>query len=76
MIYSSPEKRGKGKASAVKASARACYENTSVDGLRSRNIVYLKDQRFKKIYDPPTRHIVFTYLVSTQQTSLDQSGAG
>ncbi|KAJ6184365.1 hypothetical protein N7519_005666 [Penicillium mononematosum] len=53
MIRSS-NKRGKRKASAVKASARACFESASLDSLRSHNIAYLKDQRFKKsmIYKP------------------------
>ncbi|OQE32473.1 hypothetical protein PENFLA_c001G09675 [Penicillium flavigenum] len=54
MIRSSPNKRGKRQANAVKASARACFESASLDSLRSRNIAYLKDKRFKKsmIYKP------------------------
>lgn len=32
----------------TKASARACFERASTESLRSRNMAYLKDQRFKK----------------------------
>lgn len=40
--------------SSAKASARACFERASTESLRSRNMAYLKDQRFKKcmIHDP------------------------
>ncbi|CAG8098141.1 unnamed protein product [Penicillium olsonii] len=38
----------------TKPSARACFERASRESLQSRNIAYLKDQRFKKcmIYKP------------------------
>ncbi|KAJ5473884.1 hypothetical protein N7475_003450 [Penicillium sp. IBT 31633x] len=54
MIHSSPDRQCNGEASAVKASSRACFEGAPVDSLRSRNITYLEDQRFKKsmIYRP------------------------
>ncbi|CAG7969152.1 unnamed protein product [Penicillium nalgiovense] len=64
MIHRSPDKRGKGKASAVTASARTCFESASVDSLRARNIAYLKDQRFKKtmFYQPDMVHGPTWYL--------------
>ncbi|KAJ5881939.1 uncharacterized protein N7529_000611 [Penicillium soppii] len=66
IIQSSPIKRHKGNVSAVKASARACFESASVDSLRSRNIAFLKDQRFKRsmIYRPSILHEYTWYLFS------------